>query len=129
MPALTIGFRASAELTGEDYRDVVEPTLREALAAGGVRLMLVRSPTPASSLASSSRLAWTWTTYACLGDLFDSDGVLPGRLTAAMFLVAVLAATIPNAFTGHSGAAVLGVGVVRVLARPGAVSRGSRRWP
>jgi hypothetical protein len=44
MPALTIGFRASGELAREDYRDVVEPTLREAVAAGGVRLMLVAGP-------------------------------------------------------------------------------------
>jgi hypothetical protein len=37
-----------------------------------------------------------------------------------MFLVAVLAATIPNAFTGHSDAAVVGilVGVVGVLDPP-----------
>lgn len=44
MPAGTIGLRASGELTREDYRDVVEPALREAVEAGEVRLMFVAGP-------------------------------------------------------------------------------------
>src|ERR1700679_3101688 len=35
MPAGTIGFRASGKLSPEDYKDVLEPTLREAAEAGG----------------------------------------------------------------------------------------------
>jgi hypothetical protein len=41
MPAGTIGLRASGEVTGNDYRTVLEPALREATEAGGVRLLYV----------------------------------------------------------------------------------------
>jgi SpoIIAA-like len=41
MPAGTIGFRASGKLTPEDYRDVLVPTLREAVDAGEVRMLFV----------------------------------------------------------------------------------------
>jgi hypothetical protein len=40
MPAGTIGFRIIDELTDSDYRDVLSPALRDAAAAGNVRLML-----------------------------------------------------------------------------------------
>jgi hypothetical protein len=43
MPAGTIGFRASGKLTPEDYRDVLVPTLREAVQAGEVRMLFVLS--------------------------------------------------------------------------------------
>ena len=43
MPAGTIGFRASGKLTPEDYRDVLFPTLREAVEAGEVRMLFVLS--------------------------------------------------------------------------------------
>ena len=43
MPAGTIGFRASGKLTPEDYRDVLVPTLREAVEAGEVRMLFVLS--------------------------------------------------------------------------------------
>jgi len=43
MPAGTIGFRASGKLTLEDYRDVLVPTLREAVEAGEVRMLFVLS--------------------------------------------------------------------------------------
>jgi SpoIIAA-like len=43
MPAGTIGFRASGKLTPEDYRDVLVPSLREAVEAGEVRMLFVLS--------------------------------------------------------------------------------------
>jgi hypothetical protein len=43
MPAGTIGFRASGKLTSDDYRDVLVPTLREAVDAGQVRMLFVLS--------------------------------------------------------------------------------------
>jgi len=41
MPAGTTGLRASGKLSKADYRDVLEPTLRAAVAAGGLRLLFV----------------------------------------------------------------------------------------
>lgn len=41
MPAGTIGFRITDELTEGDYADVLAPALRDAAAAGEVRLLLV----------------------------------------------------------------------------------------
>lgn len=41
MPADTLGLRASGKLTVEDYREVLEPALEEAVAAGSVRLVFV----------------------------------------------------------------------------------------
>jgi hypothetical protein len=43
MPAGTIGFRASGKLTPEDYRNVLVPTLREAVDSGEVRMLFVLS--------------------------------------------------------------------------------------
>jgi hypothetical protein len=43
MPAGTIGFRASGKLSPEDYKDVLEPTLRGAVEAGEVRMLFVLS--------------------------------------------------------------------------------------
>jgi hypothetical protein len=44
LPDRTIGFRFAAELTDDDYADVLVPALREAAAAGEVRLLLVAAP-------------------------------------------------------------------------------------
>lgn len=41
MPAGTTGLRAWGTLTKEDYVDVLEPALNEAVAAGAVRLLFV----------------------------------------------------------------------------------------
>jgi hypothetical protein len=41
MPAGTIGFRATGEVTREDYREVLEPALREAVDSGEVRMLYV----------------------------------------------------------------------------------------
>jgi hypothetical protein len=41
MPAGTIGFRAAGEMTGEDYRGILEPPMREAVESGEVRLLFV----------------------------------------------------------------------------------------
>lgn len=41
MPAGTIGFRVSGELTDADYADVLAPALRGAAAGGQVRLLLI----------------------------------------------------------------------------------------
>jgi SpoIIAA-like len=41
MPAGTIGLRASGKLTREDYRDVLEPALREGVESGELRLLFV----------------------------------------------------------------------------------------
>lgn len=41
MPPGTLGFRASGEVTREDYRAVLEPALREAVEAGDVRMLYV----------------------------------------------------------------------------------------
>jgi hypothetical protein len=39
MPAGTIGFKVVKELTGDDYRERIEPVLAEAVEAGDVRLL------------------------------------------------------------------------------------------
>jgi hypothetical protein len=39
MPPGTIGFRASGKLTRPDYRDVLEPVLREAAESGSIRML------------------------------------------------------------------------------------------
>jgi hypothetical protein len=39
MPAGTVGFRASGKLTREDYREVLEPVLREAAESGEIRMV------------------------------------------------------------------------------------------
>ncbi|HEV2944216.1 MAG TPA: STAS/SEC14 domain-containing protein [Solirubrobacteraceae bacterium] len=39
MPAGTIGFRASGKLTRYDYREILEPTLREAAESGEIRML------------------------------------------------------------------------------------------
>lgn len=44
MPAGTLGFRADGELTEADYTGTLGPALREAVATGGVRLLLVAPP-------------------------------------------------------------------------------------
>jgi hypothetical protein len=41
MPPGTIGFRASGEVTRDEYRDVLLPPMREAAEAGDVRLLFV----------------------------------------------------------------------------------------
>ena len=39
MPAGTIGFSASGKLTRADYKDVLEPVLRDAAEAGEIRMV------------------------------------------------------------------------------------------
>jgi hypothetical protein len=39
MPAGTIGFKASGKLRRDDYRDVLEPALREAAESGEIRML------------------------------------------------------------------------------------------
>jgi len=41
MPAGTIGLRASGKLTRDEYRDVLEPALREGVDTGELRLLFV----------------------------------------------------------------------------------------
>jgi hypothetical protein len=41
MPAGTVGMRASGKLTREDYREVLEPVLREAIESGELRMAFV----------------------------------------------------------------------------------------
>jgi hypothetical protein len=41
MPPGTIGFLASGEVTGADYRDVLEPALKAAVETGEVRMLYV----------------------------------------------------------------------------------------
>jgi hypothetical protein len=41
VPAGTLGLRAAGELTAEDYREVLEPALAEAVAGGEIRLVFV----------------------------------------------------------------------------------------
>jgi len=43
MPAGTIGLRSSGELTVEDYREVLEPALKEGVESGELRLVFVLS--------------------------------------------------------------------------------------
>jgi hypothetical protein len=40
MPAGTIGFKVVADLTGDDYREQIEPALAEAAERGDVRLLV-----------------------------------------------------------------------------------------
>lgn len=44
MPEGTIGFEFDGEVTGGEYRAVLEPALEEAVAAGEVRLLLRTAP-------------------------------------------------------------------------------------
>ncbi len=41
MPAGTIGLRASCKLSKDDYREVLEPALREGVETGDLRLLFV----------------------------------------------------------------------------------------
>jgi hypothetical protein len=41
MPAGIVGLRASGKLTRADYREVLEPALREAVDSGEVRVLFV----------------------------------------------------------------------------------------
>jgi hypothetical protein len=41
MPAGTVGLRASGKLTRDDYRQVLEPALREGIDAGELRLVFL----------------------------------------------------------------------------------------
>ena len=41
MPRGTIGFRTTGEITRDDYRDILEPALRDQAEAGDVRLVYV----------------------------------------------------------------------------------------
>jgi hypothetical protein len=41
MPEGTVGFRANGEVTAGDYKQVLEPVLREAAEAGEVRMLYV----------------------------------------------------------------------------------------
>ena len=41
MPAGTIGLRASGKLTRDEYREVLEPALREGIETGELRLLFV----------------------------------------------------------------------------------------
>lgn len=43
MPTGTIGLRASGRLSRDDYRDVLEPALREGIDGGELRLLFVLS--------------------------------------------------------------------------------------
>jgi len=44
MPAGVVGLRVRGELSRDDYRTVIEPALRAAVARGEVRLLLVAGP-------------------------------------------------------------------------------------
>jgi hypothetical protein len=44
MPDGTIGFRATGHVTGEEYRDVLLPAMREQAEAGEVRLLFAAGP-------------------------------------------------------------------------------------
>jgi hypothetical protein len=44
MPAGTIGFKVVSDLTGDDYRERIEPALSEAAEAGEVRLLFEIGP-------------------------------------------------------------------------------------
>jgi hypothetical protein len=44
MPEGTVGLRASGHVTGEEYRDMLIPALRERAEAGDVRILFVVGP-------------------------------------------------------------------------------------
>jgi hypothetical protein len=44
MPPDTIGFRATGQVTRDEYRDVLLPAMREAAEAGEVRMLFVIGP-------------------------------------------------------------------------------------
>jgi hypothetical protein len=44
MPEGTIGFRATGHVTGDEYRDVLLPAMREQAEAGEVRLLFAAGP-------------------------------------------------------------------------------------
>jgi hypothetical protein len=44
MPEGTVGFRASGELTADDYRDVLVPAMKAAVESGSLRVVFVIGP-------------------------------------------------------------------------------------
>jgi hypothetical protein len=44
MPAGTIGFRATGRVSGEEYRDILLPSMRTAAEAGSVRMVFAIGP-------------------------------------------------------------------------------------
>lgn len=41
MPTGTIGFKANGKLTRDDYREILEPTLRKAAESGEIRMLFM----------------------------------------------------------------------------------------
>ncbi len=60
MPAGTIGFRVSARVTGEEFREVLLPPLRAAVDAGEVRMVFAVGP-GFQSLEPAALVEDTWT--------------------------------------------------------------------
>ena len=61
LPAGVIGLRASGELTRKEYRDKLEPALRDAVEGGDVRLLLVLEDDfsmSAGAFAEDEKVGW-----------------------------------------------------------------------
>jgi hypothetical protein len=58
MPTGTLGFRIAGKVSGEDYREVLEPALREAAETGDVRLLVSFEKTAELSSGIGHHSAW-----------------------------------------------------------------------
>ena len=65
MPAGTLGFRSTGEITDADFTDTLEPALEQAVAGGDVRLLLVTPP----GFGGSDLSGWTLSLRPVCSDL------------------------------------------------------------
>lgn len=59
MPAGTVGFRAAGEVSADDYREVLEPALREAAESGQIRMLYALDAGVAMEAGAVLQDAWT----------------------------------------------------------------------
>lgn len=59
MPAGTVGFHASGEVSAEDYRLVLEPALREAAETGEIRMLYALDTGLEMKVGAAFQDAWT----------------------------------------------------------------------
>ena len=68
MPDGTIGFRATGKITADDYREVLEPTIRSAIGSGEIRMLYMLEGdfeiTPAASLQDARTGLTAYTHHA-----------------------------------------------------------------
>ncbi len=79
MPVGTIGLEASGEVTEDDYRDVLQPTLGSAVERGDVRLLYVLDKgvkySPGAMWADTKLGAKNWSDWKRLAVVTDADWI------------------------------------------------------